>query len=201
MKGNFKHKLLAGATMATLLFGGLGTAAFASQSQTLQQQPVQQSGGEETGQDERQEPQYTGSIRVDQQSVDGMSEADEAAALQAKATITAAEAEAAALAANPGAKIVKSELDNENGVLVYSVELDNGADVKVDAGNGAVLYTDQGEDGAEIDEATHEESDANDADNIQDEHEDADQDNLQEEHDGQPDDGSETPGVEDAAGQ
>lgn len=201
MKGNFKHKLLVGATTATLLFGGLGTVAFANQSQTLQQQPVQQTGGEETGKDERQEPLYTGSILVDQQSVDGMNEVDEATALQAKATITAAEAEAAALAANPGAKVVKSELDNENGVLVYSVELDNGADVKVDAGNGAVLYTDQGEDDAEIDEATHEESDANDVDNIQDEHEDADQDGLQEEHDGQPDDASETPGIEDAAGQ
>ena len=37
---------------------------------------------------------------------------------------------------------LKVELDNENGALVYSVELSNGMDVKVDAGNAAVLYTD-----------------------------------------------------------
>jgi len=93
-----------------------------------------------------QEPSYTGSISVDQAQTEGMSEADEAAALQGKATISAADAEAAALAANPGATVVKSELDNENGALVYSVELDNGADVKVDAGNGAILFTDSGAD-------------------------------------------------------
>jgi uncharacterized membrane protein YkoI len=74
------------------------------------------------------------------------SEADEAATLQGKATISAADAEAAALAANPGTTVVKTELDNENGVLVYSVELTNGTDVKVDAGNGSILSTDSGAD-------------------------------------------------------
>ncbi len=93
-----------------------------------------------------QEPLYAGSIPVDQAQTEGMSEADEAAALQGKATLSAADAEAAALAANPGAAVVKTELDNENGALVYSVELDNGSDVKVDAGNGAILFTDSGAD-------------------------------------------------------
>ena len=32
-----------------------------------------------------------------------------------------------------------AELDNENGCLVYSVELRNGGEVLVDAGNGTVL--------------------------------------------------------------
>jgi uncharacterized membrane protein YkoI len=39
------------------------------------------------------------------------------------------------------------ELDNENGVVVYSVELDNGLDVKVDAGNGNILHTEQPDNG------------------------------------------------------
>jgi uncharacterized membrane protein YkoI len=100
---------------------------------------------------EEQQPQYTGSITVDESQYEGMSEADEAAALQAKATITSAEAEAAALAANPGATVVKTELDIENGVLVYSVELSNGMDVKVDAGDGEILHTEQaGNDAAEV---------------------------------------------------
>jgi len=90
---------------------------------------------------EEQQPQYTGSITIGESQYEGMSEADEAAALQAKANITSAQAEAAALAANPGTTVVKIELDNENGVLVYSVELSNGMDVKVDAGNGKILYT------------------------------------------------------------
>lgn len=89
-----------------------------------------------------QEPSYTGSISVDQAQNESLSEVDEAAALQGQAAITAADAEAAALAANPGASVVKTELDNENGALVYSVELSNGADVKVDAGNAAILFSD-----------------------------------------------------------
>jgi len=94
-----------------------------------------------------QDPSYTGSVAVDQSQTEGMSEADESAALQGKATISITDAEAAALAANPGATVVKTELDNENGVLVYSVELSNGSDVKVDAGNGSILFTDNGGDG------------------------------------------------------
>jgi hypothetical protein len=102
-------------------------------------------GVEDDGPDE-QMPSYTSSIAVDQAATEGMSEADESAALQGKATISSADAEAAALAANPGATVVKTELDNENGALIYNVELSNGADVKVDAGNGAILHTDAGGD-------------------------------------------------------
>jgi uncharacterized membrane protein YkoI len=93
-----------------------------------------------------QDPSYAGSVAVDQVQTEGMNEADEAAAMQGKATISATHAEAAALAANPGATVIQSELDNENGALVYSVELSNGADVKVDAGNGSILFTDSGAD-------------------------------------------------------
>lgn len=92
---------------------------------------------------DEQQPQYTGSITVNEAQYKGMSEADEAAALQSKANITSAQAEAAALAANPGTTVVKTGLDNENGVLVYSVELTNGKDVKVDAGNGKILHIEQ----------------------------------------------------------
>jgi len=93
-----------------------------------------------------QEPAYTGSVSVDQAQTEGLSEADEAVALQGLAAISAAEAEATALAANPGTSVVKTELDNENGALVYSVELSSGLDVKVDVGNGTVLFADSGAD-------------------------------------------------------
>jgi len=90
-----------------------------------------------------QSPSYKGSITVPQSQNDSMSEAQEASALQGQAKITAAQAEAAALAANPGTKVVKTELDNENGALVYSVQLSNGLDVKVDAGNSQILHSEQ----------------------------------------------------------
>jgi hypothetical protein len=93
-----------------------------------------------------QEPSYASSVAVDQAQTEGMSETDEAAALQDKATLSAADAETAALVANPGVSVVKTELDNENGALVYSVELRNGSEVKVDAGNGAILFSEAGGD-------------------------------------------------------
>jgi len=108
---------------------------------------VEEQVGNQTELDEQQ-PQYSGSIKVDEAQYEGMSEADEAAVLQGLATISAADAETAALAANPSASVIKTELDNENGSLVYGVELTvNGKayDVKVDAGTGAVLHTEADE--------------------------------------------------------
>ncbi len=78
-----------------------------------------------------QDPTYNCSITVPD---------PEPAELSSLAKITADSAKAAALQANPGTTITKVELDNENGCLVYSVELSNGLDVKVDAGNGAILH-------------------------------------------------------------
>lgn len=53
------------------------------------------------------------------------------------------EAKAAALAANPGTTAIEVELENENGALVYEVELDNGQEVMVDASDGTVLGSEQ----------------------------------------------------------
>jgi hypothetical protein len=156
------NRFIALAAIALLAIGAMGftaTKVFAQAPQPTAQPQGGQQVGEQVGSgqpdgaeapgapdDGVQEPSYTGSIAVDQAQTEGMSESDEAAALQGKATISAADAEAAALAANPGATVVKTELDNENGALVYSVELSNGADVKVDAGNGSILFTDSGAD-------------------------------------------------------
>jgi hypothetical protein len=83
-------------------------------------------------------------------------------ALSQEATITPEEAKAAALAANPGATVVKVGLERENGTLVYEVELDNGLEVEVDASDGTIVGTDQ-EDAGEA---------ADDVDDVQDEDED-----------------------------
>jgi uncharacterized membrane protein YkoI len=125
----------------------LTLAKVVSTASAPQAQAVQPEAGEASGTDsgvDEQYPSYAGSITVDQSTTDGMSETDEATALASMATMTVDQAKAAALAANPGTTVIKAELDNENGVLVYSVELSSGSDVKVDAGNGTILYTDSG---------------------------------------------------------
>ena len=58
-----------------------------------------------------------------------------------KAAITADQAMAAALAAHPDAAAVRTVLEKERGTLLYSVKLNTGQEVKVDATTGQVLAT------------------------------------------------------------
>ncbi len=143
------NRRMAGAVMGLgLLVGSIGGSAVLAQGPTSSAPPaaVQVAPQQETGADDQvQEPSYTCSLTADQQ-----------------ATISAADAESAAVAANPGTTAVQTELDGENGCLVYSVELSNGTDVKVDAGNGAILHTEQAD-------GDHEGGER-DTDNVQEEH-------------------------------
>lgn len=84
-------------------------------------------------------------------------EAAEAAALASKAVISQEQAINIALTANPGATLAKASLDNENGVVVYSVELSNGADVKVDAVTGQITGVDQAGEREDMNEVDHHE--------------------------------------------
>jgi hypothetical protein len=77
------------------------------------------------------------------EKADSANEASEAAALASQAKISVDQARAAALAKFPGATVGKIDLDNENGVVAYSVELTDTSgkkqDVSIDATNGSVL--------------------------------------------------------------
>jgi uncharacterized membrane protein YkoI len=99
-----------------------------------------------------QYPAYQSSIRVPEHA---NGERGEAARLVALAKIDATRATSAALAKVSGS-VLKVALDNENGNLVYSVEIktaSNGIkDVKVDAGDGAVLHVDAAGDEGEEEE-------------------------------------------------
>lgn len=101
-------------------------------------------------QDDVQDPVLNGSIQVPETAEDHGSEAQEAASLQGLAKISRADAEAAAAAAVPGGSIVGSELGNENGTLIYEVDMTDASgaavELKVDAGNGSVLATESGDD-------------------------------------------------------
>jgi hypothetical protein len=135
-------KLVAGAVAATVLTVGAGGAAIAAQQGTL------------PGQEEN-EPAINGSVvappetETDDATETPESEAAEAEQLKGLAKIDQAAAEKAALDAVPG-QVVETELENENGFVVYGVEVqsDDGTitDVKVDAGDGTVLAQEAEED-------------------------------------------------------
>jgi uncharacterized membrane protein YkoI len=108
----------------------------------IEEQGGPQDGADDKGTADVQEPQLNGSIAVPEGQYEGLSETDEAGALASLANITPDDASAAAQAEVPG-QVQKVELDNENGSLVYSVEI-GGKDVKVDAGTGAVLLVETG---------------------------------------------------------
>lgn len=150
-----------------LLVGGLAAGPVASFAQGETASPAAQvtTQTEDAEQDaEEQDPSYTGSIQVPEGSVE-LNEADERAALQSLATITADEASQAALAANAGTTVASVELDDENGSLIYEVTLSSGVDVKVDAGTGDILATDQADDESEDDTEDESENEAEDEGN------------------------------------
>jgi uncharacterized membrane protein YkoI len=138
-----------GATAAVTL-GVIGGVAFAespppsanpSAPATPKQTP-------KTGQTESHEPSYTGSVQAPKDTGIEQSEADESAALAKLAKISEADARNAALAKFPGATIQKVSLEDENGSVVWAVELIDANkaahEVKVDAGNAAILAVEAG---------------------------------------------------------
>jgi hypothetical protein len=96
-----------------------------------------------------QSPSYPCSIKVPK---------PEPSNLSALAKITEEQAMAAAQAAYPGSKVQKVALENENGCLVFCVNLSNGLEVKVDAGTGVVLQHEQGDSEDENDEDNEQET-------------------------------------------
>lgn len=104
------------------------------------------------GDGKTQSPAYQSSIKVPNQQ---NGERGEAARLAALARIDAARAISAAQAQVRGT-VLRAALDNENGNLVYSVEIKTAGneikDVKIDAGNGAVVHVDAASDEDETEE-------------------------------------------------
>jgi uncharacterized membrane protein YkoI len=134
----------------------IGTAGAVNLLKSSTQESHQENGLEDDGQD-LQEPVYTSSIVVPESS---SGEAQEVQELAKYATISQKDAETAALQEVSG-NLGEVELENENGNLVYSVEISTSTgvkDVKVDAGNGHVL-------GIETDDET--EAHGPDSDNVE----------------------------------
>jgi uncharacterized membrane protein YkoI len=122
-------KLIAAATVVVGLMSG--TSLVLAQANQTQQ----------GGQTQANEPVYNSTVKVPNAN----GETGEAGMLASQAKIDVTQATAAALKQVPGT-VLKTALENENGNVVYSVEVNtasNGVvDVKVDAGNGSVLSQD-----------------------------------------------------------
>ncbi len=69
-------------------------------------------------------------------------QSEDQASLQKLATVTQAQAEAAAKAAQPDGTVTKSELEEEHGYLVWQVEVKHGkqeTEFSIDPGTGQIL--------------------------------------------------------------
>ena len=143
-ESRFKKRLYTTAVALGLALGSVGVAA-ATSGDTPAPAPAEDV--------ELQEPAYTGSVQAPAGD-ENVTEAEEAGQLEGLATITAEEATAAAAKSVPG-DVAEVELDNENGSVVYSVEITDAdgrdIDVKVDAGNGNILDQQADDDGDETD--------------------------------------------------
>lgn len=108
---------------------------------------VQSQATAQSDQANEESPQLKGSIFLgrDGEDIAGQEENEqvEAARLAEKAGISVDQVKAEALLDYPGAKVGQVQLGNENGYLVYELELQDKSgqqlEVKVDAGNGQIL--------------------------------------------------------------
>jgi len=130
----FKKRLYAGAVALGLAVGSVGIAAAATSGNADSSAPADDA-------TEVHEPAFTGSVQAPAKD-DSLSDADEAKQLEPLATISVDDAATAATKAVPG-NVGEVELENENGSVVYSVEITDAAgvqtEVTVDAGDGTVL--------------------------------------------------------------
>ena len=151
------NRFIALAAIALLVVGAMGAIATHSFAKGANA-PVAQS--QDCSQDqadgaEVQDAPDTDNVELqcgDQNAPDGQESAGEADSAEGAETaptgtpaITAEQAQTAALAVQSGT-VLKTELDDENGQLVYSVEFDGGVDVKVDTMTGSMLSTETGQD-------------------------------------------------------
>lgn len=100
-------------------------------------------------------PNGNSALVVDDETEPAVETGEDDALTGVVTVLTSDEAAQIALAANPGATVLSVTLEDENGVIVFAVELQQGAtdlDVKVDANLGTILATDnQGFDNDDLD--------------------------------------------------
>ena len=147
------NRFIALAAIALLVVGAMGFLSLRANAQTGTPLPASDC-GPDTEDDDALEAAETGPDtddieeecgHQDEDDADDVNEADEAedddAVPAGDAAITPEEAETAALAEFPGATVVEVELEDEGGVLAYSIEFADGMEVVVDANDGTIITT------------------------------------------------------------
>jgi uncharacterized membrane protein YkoI len=166
LKGNMKWIT---AALVAVMFAGAGIALTAAVAQKRKHQSKQEEKAKYTSsvqvQDDKNEREKAEESEENEgaeaneaneskegrkgEEAEDKAEGAESERLKSLARITPEQASAAALAQVPGT-VKKVELENENGNVVYGVEIktaDGESDVKVDAGDGRVLHVEKdGED-------------------------------------------------------
>jgi uncharacterized membrane protein YkoI len=143
-----KKLAVTGAVAAVLV--GVGGGASIAATDTPPASPssgTDDDSDEGPGGEQEESPAFTGSVPAPAETE--QSEND-ASALQGLATTSQVDAEAAALAAVPGT-VARTELEDDEGFVVYQVQVDasdgTSVEVTVDAGNGTVLAQSGSDDG------------------------------------------------------
>lgn len=125
--------------LAATLMGVLGLAGLSKTVSARPSEPAVAIMPQHHNSNKLQVAQATNSDR-DSETNDDAREQEESTRLQSLAKITPEQAKQAAETAQ-GGRASSVKLENENGNLVYAVMVGQ-TEVKVDAGNGKVLYTD-----------------------------------------------------------
>lgn len=107
---------------------------------------------------ETSEPDFVGSVPAREKAWTNKQEKTDA--LKPLAKINEDEAGKAATDANSGTTVTKIKLDTDEGFVVYEVDLSNGTEVTIDAGDGKILETEHDEDHG--DQSQHEDHDQED---------------------------------------
>ncbi|MGA1828902.1 PepSY domain-containing protein [Microbacterium sp.] len=151
MKTTVTRAIATGTLVAALALGGTGVAmattgaASAPAGMTSSEQDPSYVGTIPAPNDGRTDTEGAESSESAESSDDTAAEAAESAALEGLAQVTPEEATAAALKAVPGTAAA-AQLENENGYIVYGIAVTTAdgtvIDVKIDAGDGAVLAQD-----------------------------------------------------------
>ena len=100
------------------------------------------------------EPDFVGSIPAPEKSWTNKQE--KADALKPLAKITEDQASKVAMEANAGTTVSKIKLDTDEGFVVYEVDLSDGTEVTIDAGDGKILETGHDDDEDHEDMSQHE---------------------------------------------
>ncbi|MBG6226529.1 putative membrane protein YkoI [Arthrobacter sp. CAN_A2] len=153
-----KKKAIVGSLAGLVLVSGTALGGIAVANANSSNTPS--SGTTQDEQDDQNETAVKGSISVPESTTE-VPDAEESAQLAKLATVDATAAEAAATASVPGSTVIKTDLNDEDGFLVYDVDVKDSAgtvtEVTVDAGNGTVLASEAGDgegaDGQGTDEA------------------------------------------------